>query len=128
MVTHIAAANKGQDGRPEPVEPSTAEETDIDSLFANFEHQIKCDLNFEERSSQEQQESTQVEHQSSHIDLGMQIHDQINKTLEVKQTVPAGMIEQEQQRLEQIASREQKIFTHLRVPGKNRDSMPSIPN
>ena len=58
----------------------------------------------------------------------MQIHDQINKTLEVKQTVPAGIAEAEKQRLEQINASGQEIFTNLRVPGKNRDCMPSIPN
>jgi len=42
--------------------------------------------------------------------------------------VPAGLAESECQRLEQIATREQQIFTNLRAPGKNRDSMPSIPN
>lgn len=100
MVTHIAEANKGQDGRPEqPAEPSTAEETDIDSLFANFEHSIRCDLNLEDRG-QDPSETVQQDMQSSNVDLGMQIHDQINKTLEVKQTVPAGMAEQEQQRLD----------------------------
>jgi hypothetical protein len=126
MVTHISTANKGQNGRPE-AEPSTAEETDIDSLFANFEHSIRCDLAMEDRG-QDPCETVQQDHQSSNLDLGMQIHDQINRTLEVKQTVPAGMVEAEQQRLDQIAAREQEIFTNLRVPGKNRDSMPSIPN
>jgi len=51
MVTHISSANKGQNGRPEQAaaEPSTADDTDIDSMFANFEHQIKCDLNLADR-------------------------------------------------------------------------------
>lgn len=48
MITHIAVANKGEEGRPAS-EPSTQEETDIDSLFASFEHQIKCDMGMRER-------------------------------------------------------------------------------
>lgn len=42
--------------------------------------------------------------------------------------MPAGIAESEEHRLNQIASREQQIFTNLKVPGKNRDQMPSIPN
>jgi len=128
MVTHISVANKGQNGRPEQAaEPSTADDTDIDSLFANFEHQIKCDLSLADRG-EDQAESLAQDNMSSGVDLGMQIHDQINKTLEVKQTIPAGIAESEKKRLEQISEREQQIFTNLRVPGKGRDSMPSIPN
>jgi hypothetical protein len=40
---------------------------------------------------------------TSQVDL---IHDQTNRTLEVKQTVPAGLAEQEQERLNKIAERE----------------------
>lgn len=56
----------------------------------------------------------------------MQVHDQMNSTLEVQQTVPFGLAEQEKERLATIADREQRIFANLRVPGKNRDMMPSI--
>jgi hypothetical protein len=128
MVTHIESANKGQNGKPEAAaEPSTADDTDIDSLFAQFEHQINCDLSLADRG-EDAVDCAPLDNDSSKINLGMQIHDQINKTLEVKQTVPAGLADIENQRLEQIAAREQQIFTNLRAPGKNRDSMPSIPN
>lgn len=128
MMTHIESANKGQNGRPaSPAEPSTADETNIDDLFESFAHDIACDLNLKDRGS-DPVDLVAVDSMSSKMDLGMQIHDQINKTLEVKQTVPAGIADSEEARLNQIAAREQQIFTNLRVPGKGRDSMPSIPN
>lgn len=38
------------------------------------------------------------------------------------------MAESEEVRLNKIAEREQSAFNNLRIPGKNRDSMPSIAN
>lgn len=107
MCTHISVANKGEQGRPQQaVEPSTADDTDLESLFSNFEHQIRCDLGMDSRGEDPAEPQGAQDNQSSKPDLGMQIHDQINKTLEVKQTVPAGLADSEKLRLEQIAQRE----------------------
>lgn len=128
MITHIETANDGKTGRPSsPPEPSTAEETNIDDLFESFAHEIACDLSVKERAP-EIFDTVLADNWSSKIDLGIQINDQINRTLQVKQTVPYGIAESEEQRLNQIAAREQGAFTNLRLPGKNRDSMPSISN
>jgi len=70
MVTHIESANKGQNGRPEAVEPSTADDTDIDSLFAKFEHSINCDLSLADRG-EDPVDSAPTDNESSKIALGM---------------------------------------------------------
>lgn len=84
MVTHIETANNGQNGRPASApEPSTADETNIDELFESFAHDIACDLNLKSRGA-DPVDTVVCDSMSSKMDLGMQIHDQINKTLEVK--------------------------------------------
>lgn len=83
MVTHIQAANGGHYGRPaSPNEPSTADETNIDELFESFAHDIKCDLNLKDRGA-DPIETVVHDAASSSINLGIQIHDSTNKTLEV---------------------------------------------
>ena len=84
MVTHIEATNGGQTGRPaSPCDPSTAEETNIDDLFESFAHEIACDLNLKDRG-EDAIETVNYDCASSTINLGVQVHDQTNKTLEVK--------------------------------------------
>lgn len=81
MITHIATSNGGQTGRPaSPVEPSTTEETNIDDLFESFAHEIACDLSLKERAP-DNFETVVHDMSSSRIDLGIQINDQINRTL-----------------------------------------------
>lgn len=92
MITHIAVANKGEEGRPASA-TSTQAETDIESLFSNFEHQIKCDMGILVREPTPVSAKKPIFNDCSAPSLNMQVHDQMNGTLEVQQTVPYGLAE-----------------------------------
>ena len=64
---------------------------------------------------------------STRHNRGIQIDEENDKTLEVKQTIPLSLIEKESSRLEQISEREREVLKNLNLPGKDRHLMPAIP-
>ena len=50
-----------------------------------------------------------------------------DKTLEVKQSLPLSLYEQEAMRVKQISDREREVLKNLNLPGKERYLMPAIP-
>ena len=117
MVTHIEHVNRdvhdnSKIERTSPTqkivnnEASTADESALSDIFDRFATEIACDLSLMSRGPDPEDAPNPSDSISQKHNKGILIHDETNRTLEVKQTAPLSVLESDQDRLNQIAERE----------------------
>ena len=55
------------------------------------------------------------------------IHEEMDKTLEVQQTIPLGLLDGQEEKVRDIMENERQMLANLNLPGKDRNLMPPIP-
>lgn len=108
MITHIDAQSKPTEQVKS--EESTEGDTNIDAMFESFAFDIACDLGFKDRGPDPVEPQFNDTISSFNLNPAIKIDEETNKSLHVRQNVPAAVLEIEEQRLDQIAKREQLIF------------------
>ena len=104
MVTHIEHVNKevhdhSKLERTSPtqkivnIEPSTADESVLSDIFDRFATEIACDLSLMSRGQDPEDAPNPSDSISQKHNNGILIHDETNRTLEVKQTAPLSILE-----------------------------------
>lgn len=104
MVTHIEHVNRdvhdhSKVDRTSPTqkivnnEPSTADESALSDIFDRFANEIACDLSLMSRGPDPEDAPNPSDSISQKHNKGILIHDETNKTLEVKQTAPLSVLE-----------------------------------
>jgi hypothetical protein len=104
MVTHIEHVNKevhdhSKLERTSPtqkivnIEPSTADESVLSDIFDRFATEIACDLSLMSRGPDPENAPNPSDSISQKHNNGILIHDETNRTLEVKQTAPLSILE-----------------------------------
>ena len=106
---------------------STAADS-LDDMFKQFQTDVSCDLRLKSRGPDPVKEMSIAETLSSRHNRNIAIFEEQDKTLEVKQTIPLALLEEEEERLQKISERERKVLSNLNLPGKDRNGMPAIPS
>ena len=72
---------------------STQAET-LDDIFSQFEHEIACDLKIKDRGADPTQGASLAESLEAKFNKNnLNIHEEMDKTLEVQQTIPLGLLD-----------------------------------
>ena len=108
-------------------EDVTTQAESLDDLFDEFQHEVQCGLKLKDRGPDPVEEKSLAETLGSRHNRGIEIHEENDKTLEVKQSLPLQLVEKEAQRVNQISVREREVLKNLNLPGKERHLMPAIP-
>ena len=75
------------------IEPSTADESVLSDIFDRFATEIACDLSLMSRGLDPEDAPNPSDSISQKHNNGILIHDETNRTLEVKQTAPLSILE-----------------------------------
>ena len=98
MITHINAQSKPEENVKS--EASTAGDTNIDELFESFAFDIACDLGLKDKGPDPIEPSFHDTISSYNLNPAIKIEEETNKSLNVRQNVPAAVLEVEENRLE----------------------------
>mmetsp|Transcript_16412 Transcript_16412/g.20801 ORF Transcript_16412/g.20801 Transcript_16412/m.20801 type:complete len:111 (-) Transcript_16412:409-741(-) len=71
----------------------------LDDLFDEFEHEINCGLKLKERGPDPIEGQSLADTLSLKHNCGIEIHEENDKTLEVKQSLPLSLVETEANRV-----------------------------
>ncbi len=140
MITQIDADKKWELAQSQQIsagglDNNTASAMDVDAstqaeslndLFEEFHHEVNCGLKLKDRGPDPVEEKSLAETLNSRHNKGLEIHEENDKTLEVKQSLPLELVEKESNRVNQISMREREVLKNLNLPGKERYLMPAI--
>ena len=105
--------------------PTQAES--LDDLFDHFANEISCDLKLKERGPDEDKGKRLAEAFDVKHNRGIDLHEESDRTLEVEQSLPLGLVESQKERVKLISQRENQALANMNLPGKDRNLMPAIP-
>jgi hypothetical protein len=103
------------------------DDSNLDDLFEHFNREISYDLKLAQRERDAPATESQTVRLASTYNKGITLHEESDKTLEVKQALPLKLVEDEHERVRVISEREHQVLSNLNLPGKNRYLMPNIP-
>ena len=75
----------------------------LDDLFEHFANEISCDLKLKERGPDEVKGKSLAETLDVRHNRGIELHEENDRTLEVEQSLPLGLVESQKERVKLIS-------------------------